>query len=79
MVTMYETVHTPAAVRHWVTLLRTMEQQYARVAAARGEPFSPLSDDECAAAARLATDLGVLPDDALVGLQSGAPWDDAAC
>ena len=74
---MHETVHTPAAVHQWITFLRTMEQRYARVAAARGEPFSPLSDDECAAAAWLATHVGVLPGDALTVLRS-EPSSEAA-
>ena len=71
MTTTHQPLRTPAAVHQWVTFLRTMEQQYAQVAVARGEPFSPLSDDERATAAWLAASLGVLPDDARAGLRSG--------
>jgi len=50
--------HTPATVRHWVAFLQLMEDRYARVAAARGEPFVRLSEEERLAAAQLAAALG---------------------
>ena len=45
------------SIQPWLAFLRTMESLYARLAAERGEPFMPLSDDERLTAARLAAAL----------------------
>ena len=48
-------------LQQWVVFLRAMETRYAWEAAARGEPFTPLSADECRAAAELAAQFGLRP------------------
>ncbi len=48
-------------LQQWVVFLRAMETRYAWEAAARGEPFTPLSADECWAAAELAAQFGLQP------------------
>ena len=48
-------------LQQWMVFVRAMEVRYAWETAARGESFTPLSADECWAAAELAAQFGLRP------------------
>jgi hypothetical protein len=52
----------------WVRFIRTADAHYARHAQRRGEPYTPVSEDEIEAAAAFAIALGVTPTNAVAWL-----------
>ena len=70
--TLLQQFDAPASVSEWVAFLEILENEYAQVAAERGEPCRRLSDAERLTVAEMAVALGVEPGDALVQLLNRA-------
>jgi hypothetical protein len=63
---------TPEQLEAWVRFIRTADAYYGCQAQRRGEPYTPVSDEEIEAAAAFAIALGVTPADAVAWLAVGA-------
>lgn len=58
----------PEQIQAWVHFIRTADASYARLAQQRGEPYTPVAQDEIEAAAALAAALDLTPADAMTWL-----------
>jgi hypothetical protein len=59
---------TPEQLEAWVRFIRTADAYYGHQAQRRGEPYTPVSEEEIEAAAAFAIALGVTPADAVAWL-----------